>query len=370
MRKGKRRKSCKQKKADVEREKWRHCDDAALEGLQKEIDSLKAAPYREGLSGRLKQAIYNRAFALKMKRLRTYEERPEEKEKDMKSLLCCKHCLDGESLLILPKLTYDNFCNIELCPTWGDLRALVDKNFYDKYIFAQYMRLYYEEGEAVVRERTSDGSEFFLWELGRPFCEFDVDPEVFPPLIEQLMDEEFSRPSRFSWLLEKYGRVEDRWEEAPFLEFEMKDKNEIFNKIGEFGCTVDEEPALGGWDTIRTISRLEREEEKKIELEKEKCRKEKEEKRRERKLEIREEKGKQQQLDKLAQVGDAKVAADTSDNNLKKVVTHMRTCSLCGTSKPTGEFSRNQRRKGPDAKCNPCVLKSHAGKSKKNTRTL
>ena len=81
---------------------------------------------------------------------------------------------------------------------------------------------------------------------------------MFPPVIEQVMwgaannqlgcagSESFRHraESPHSWMLD-YGNAEDTWYIEQWLKFDSGEKDEIFKKIEEVGCTVRHFPNLG-----------------------------------------------------------------------------------------------------------------------------
>lgn len=250
--------------------------DDELKRLQNEIERaiavLEAKEETQEASGRydddeivefdkkLRQAQHNRHVAERIRRNESYKRNPKQRESDEKTLYWCENRFDNDqSFLILPKLKYYDWRDFRACPTWGDMRSQVSKDFYENAIMKRLNELIgrfgtYDDHKEQLKKASEDETPFYCGTrfrkseyegmVGDLFCDRFGETAIddrFPPFIEQIMYEEYDSSKKFDWLL-KRSKLVTRFEFD--LSFQMNDKEDIFRKIEALGFKTEHEPDL------------------------------------------------------------------------------------------------------------------------------
>ena len=246
--------------------------DAGLR-IEHAIDALKAKQEAKDadddeiieLDKNLRQAQHTLHVGEKLRREARYKENPELKGKDKKTFYWCENRSDNSrSFLLLPKMTYYDWRYFQACPTWGDMRSCVSKDFYDSVIMKRRNDLLKsdatldKEQKGKLEKSSEDETPFYC---GTPFrndvyegmtgdlyCEEFGDvgdgDDRFPPYIEQIMFDLYDSDKEFDWLNEFIGIEEGGHRFQYDLIFEMKDKDEIFAKLESQGYRTEHKPEL------------------------------------------------------------------------------------------------------------------------------
>ena len=252
--------------------------------VKRAIAALKAKQEEDGrnydaiteLDNKLRQAQHNRHVAEKLRREEMYKKNPETKENDQKTFYWCENQFDdNKSFLLLPKLKYYDWRDFRACPTWGDLRSCLSKEFYENVImkrrndllefigeveknpsYRHYLPQIEKNQKEQLEKSSEDGTPFYCGTTFRkgfyegcvgdlfcePFGEIGED-DRFPPYIEQIMSDEYDS-AEFEWL-DEYSGIEEGGHRFQYdLIFEMKDKDEIFGKFESLGYKTEHEPEL------------------------------------------------------------------------------------------------------------------------------
>ena len=242
-----------------------------MQRLQNEVEraiaALKAKQEDEvvELDKNLRQALHNRHVAEKLRREEMYKKTPERKGMDEKTFFWCENRYDNnKSFLLLPKLKYYDWRDFRACPTWGDMRSCVSKEFYDSVIMKRRNDLLSPNGHVdkdqkeQLEKSSEDGTPFYCGTTFRKdihegmsgdlyseqFGDIGEGDDRFPPYIEQIMYDLYDSDKEFDWLDEYIGIEEGGHRFCFDLKFSMKDKDEIFAKIRAKGYTIEHVPEL------------------------------------------------------------------------------------------------------------------------------
>ena len=161
-------------------------------------------------------------------------------------------------LVLLPYNWYLFYEKLKRCNTWGDIRTLCDDDTYQTLV-DRYERKYYSDEELTDRKSVCMDD----FDLSEHESYGDLTAVgMFPPVLEQVMwgaainqlpcaGNKFlsfrrgqQNVNSHSWMLD-LGNAEGTWYEEQWLKFDYGEKDEIFEKIEELGCTVRYFPKLG-----------------------------------------------------------------------------------------------------------------------------
>ena len=184
---------------------------------------------------------------------------------------------------MLPLNWYLFYKKLKRCKNWGDIRTLCDDNIYQTLVDRYELNYEYCSDED---KQLTDSKSFCIDQIDLEEHSSYDDLSVvgtFPPVIEQVMwgaannqigcacretfhhfheKQRVENPHRqrivlgresfchraenpHSWMLD-YGNAEGTWSmEEDWLRFDSGEKDEIFKKIEEVGCTVRYFPNLG-----------------------------------------------------------------------------------------------------------------------------
>ena len=241
--------------------------------VERAISALKAKQDDEDadedemiqLDENLRQAQHSKHVAEKLRREAMYKKTPERKESDKKTFFWCENRHDNnKSFLLLPKLKYYDWRDFRACPTWGDMRSCVSKEFYDSVIMKRRNDLLSPNGHVDkdqkkrLEKSSEDGTKFYCGTTFRKdihegmsgdlyseqFGDIGEGDDRFPPYIEQIMYDLYDSDKEFDWLDEYIGIEEGGHRFCADLKFSMKDKDEIFAKIRAKGYTTEHVPEL------------------------------------------------------------------------------------------------------------------------------
>jgi len=160
------------------------------------------------------------------------------------------------ALVLLPYNYYLFWKKLKRCKTFGDIRKLCGKghyyNFEEKYAMNHDMKHDYDsdyDDYDTCLKNLTDSTKVCMDDFDlSEHSEYGDCTAVghFPPLLEQVMWEAAKEDKeRHGWMLE-YGEVEEPWGMGErWLKFKPVDKDKIFKKIEELGCTVKHFPKLG-----------------------------------------------------------------------------------------------------------------------------
>lgn len=161
-------------------------------------------------------------------------------------------------LVLLPYNWYLFYEKLKRCKTWGDIRTLCDDDTYQTLV-DRYERKCYSDEELTDRKSVCMDD----FDLSEHESYGDLTAVgMFPPVLEQVMwgaainllpcaGNKFlsfrggqHNVNPHSWMLD-LGNAEGTWYEEQWLKFDSGEKDEIFKKIEELGCTVRYFPKLG-----------------------------------------------------------------------------------------------------------------------------
>lgn len=251
--------------------------DDMLQRLQNEVEraiaALKAKQEDEDaddneivdLDKNLREAQHTLHVGENLRREAMYNKTPERKESDKKTFYWCENRHDNnKSFLLLPKLKYYDWRDFRSCPTWGDMRSCVSKDFYESVIMKRRNDLLSPNGHVDkdqkkrLEKSSEDGTKFYCGTTFRKdihegmsgdlyseqFGDIGEGDDRFPPYIEQIMYDLYDSDKEFDWLDEYIGIEEGGHRFHSDLKFSMKDKDEIFAKIRAKGYKTEHEPEL------------------------------------------------------------------------------------------------------------------------------
>jgi len=145
---------------------------------------------------------------------------------DKKTFYWCENQYDNnKSFLLLPKLKYYDWRDFRACPTWGDMRSCVSKDFYESVIMKRRNDLLSPNGHVDkdqkkrLEKSSEDGTKFYCGTTFRKdihegmsgdlyseqFGDVGEGDDRFPPYIEQIMYDLYDSDKEFDWLDEYIG---------------------------------------------------------------------------------------------------------------------------------------------------------------------
>ena len=161
-------------------------------------------------------------------------------------------CDAVDRILLVPYNYYLFFKKLELCRTWGDIRKLCGKDHYYHFEDMYKEKRIYEYNSDF--DEDSCNKKFIEDEMtdDKSVCIDDFDHSwrdlpygMFPPVIEQVMWDGAASQKRHDWMYDYGENGENSLCGERWLQFNSEDKEKIFKKIEELGCTVKYHPQLG-----------------------------------------------------------------------------------------------------------------------------
>jgi len=175
----------------------------------------------------------------------TWDSSNEQFNKSANVYLWCENCSD---LLLLPYNWYLFWRMLDQCQTWGEIRQLCGKNkrCY-KWLLERYERRY-----EMIKDKKDKEFNVDMLTDNKAVCmdDFNIcDHRLYqnnlpgfglsPPLIEEVMQMATDLDeTRCGWMLDwadiELWRKSDKY----WLRFDLKDKDVIFKKLEDLGCTL------------------------------------------------------------------------------------------------------------------------------------
>jgi len=179
----------------------------------------------------------------------TWDSSNEAYNETAKVYLWCKgqYSYEEYALVLLPYNQYLFWKKLKQCKTWGDIRKLCNKKTYNRLLERYEMKHEYDSDYEQDVNKLADNKAVCIGDFDLEECSDDDTPQVdmFPPPLEQVMWDGAASQKQHEWMLD-YGEVTEAGNSGQcWLKFKLGDKDKIFKKIEELGCTVRHFPRLG-----------------------------------------------------------------------------------------------------------------------------
>ena len=176
-------------------------------------------------------------------------------DQDKYTYAWCEGNIESRSALTIMLLPYERYIfwrKLLRCETWGEIRAICDKELYETMVekYRKNQKFGPDYGplfkplddnwtELDDDEPVTVEEDFYFDECGE---DFGLSAQ-FPPYIEVLQYNE-ATDEKHKWMMDFAEHEESRWSECDWITFEHKKKDDMLRKIEDMGCTAKYCPKL------------------------------------------------------------------------------------------------------------------------------